>query len=92
HVPGNQDARLTRPGMREAGAYAAAKAHAPGNALYRGAHGNEVIARKVDHPVDRSRIMGRTLAFDPRAETGAHGVGVERQGVEVHGGSPQLGK
>ncbi len=83
-MPHDQDARLTHARMRQARAQHIAHHHArgvarAGNTLNPRAQLRQIAGGKVQHPVDRRRIPGGAFALHPAAQTGQHGIGVERK-------------
>src|SRR6202034_2894182 len=83
-VTRDQDAGLALFGMWKAGADAAAKTLAPGDALDGRAHDRHLARGEIEHAIDSSGIPGRAFAFDPVAQTQQHGLGIEGKIGRIH--------
>ena len=73
----DQDAGFTGLRMRKAGADAAGKTLAAGDAFDRRSHDRHVAGGEVEHALDGGGIPGRAFAFHPAAQSLQHGLGIE---------------
>ena len=86
HVAEDQDAGPLGRRMRQAPGQAVAEVEAPGQPRELGAHGVELVRRKVHHRVDRRRVMRRTLDGHPAEKPLEHPLRVEGERGEIGNG------
>jgi hypothetical protein len=83
-MPRDQNPGLAGFGMRKAGADAAGKTLASGDALDRGTHDRHVARGDVEYALHRGCVKGRAFAFHPAAQSLQHGLGIKRKVGRVH--------
>src|SRR6185295_11195281 len=83
-VSRDQDAGFALFGMREAGADAAGKALAAGDALDGRTHDRHVARGEVEHALDRALVPGRAFALHPATQPLQHGLGIKGKIGWVH--------
>ena len=83
-MTGDQDSRFALFGMRKAGADAAAKTLAAGDAFDGGTHDRHVPRGDIQHAFDRTCIEGRAFALDPATQALQHRFGIKGKIGRIH--------